>query len=101
VPMILVRVTYECHRRLHEQPTDAHIDGPCPAVPPSGAPSRPESTGLSDLAVSPFGMPTSLLFGEVRVAWLGRTSTYERQDPRQSLIRLWGAKSRLRGLTCG
>ena len=46
-----------------------------------------ESIGLSDLAVSPFGMPTSLLSGEVRVAWLGRTSTHERQDPRQSLIR--------------
>jgi site-specific DNA recombinase len=43
--------------------------------------------GLSDLAVSPFGMPISLLYGEVRVAWLGRTSTHERQDPRQSLIR--------------
>ncbi|WP_236703772.1 recombinase family protein [Lentzea aerocolonigenes] len=50
-------------------------------------PACSESIGLSDLAVSPFGMPSSLLFGEVRVAWVGRTSTYERQDPRQSLIR--------------
>jgi site-specific DNA recombinase len=44
-------------------------------------------SGLSDLALSPFGMPTSLLNGEVRVAFLGRTSTEEQQDPRQSLIR--------------
>lgn len=50
-------------------------------------PSGPGASGLSDLAVSPFGMPLSLLFGEVRVAWLGRTSTHERQDPRQSLMR--------------
>lgn len=49
--------------------------------------SGPGASGLSDLAVSPFGMPLSLLLGEVRVAWLGRTSTHERQDPRQSLMR--------------
>ncbi|SDN11359.1 Site-specific DNA recombinase [Lentzea albidocapillata subsp. violacea] len=55
------------------------------AATPYGAAVR--TTGLSDLAVSPFGMPVSLLYGEVRVAWLGRTSTHERQDPRQSLIR--------------
>lgn len=42
---------------------------------------------LSDLSVSPFGMPVALLRGEVRVAFLGRTSTEDRQDPRQSLIR--------------
>ncbi|USX56226.1 recombinase family protein [Lentzea sp. HUAS12] len=47
----------------------------------------PGASGLSDLAVSPFGMPLSLLFGEVRVAWIGRTSTHDRQDPRQSLMR--------------
>ncbi|MFI0937384.1 hypothetical protein [Streptomyces sp. NPDC021020] len=32
-------------------------------------------------------MPTALLHGEVRVAWLGRTSTEVQQDPRQSLMR--------------
>ncbi|GAA0651438.1 hypothetical protein GCM10010174_89010 [Kutzneria viridogrisea] len=42
---------------------------------------------LSDLAVSPFALPIVLLRGEVRVAWIGRTSTQERQDPRQSLVR--------------
>lgn len=42
---------------------------------------------LSDLAVSPFALPISLLRGEVRVAWIGRTSTQDRQDPRQSLVR--------------
>jgi hypothetical protein len=49
--------------------------------------SGPTEAPLSDLAVSPFGMPTALLRGEVRVAWVGRTSTEEQQDPRQSLIR--------------
>ncbi|MFJ4790051.1 recombinase family protein [Streptomyces sp. NPDC088794] len=53
---------------------------------PRSAPAVPGS-GLSDLAVSPFGTPTALLSGEVRVAWVGRTSTEEQQDPRQSLIR--------------
>ncbi|GAA2070513.1 hypothetical protein GCM10009801_21300 [Streptomyces albiaxialis] len=42
---------------------------------------------MSDLAVSPFAMPTALLRGEVRVAFAGRTSTEDRQDPRQSLLR--------------
>ncbi len=42
---------------------------------------------LSDLAVSPFGMPLSVLRGEVRAAFAGRTSTEEQQDPRQSLMR--------------
>ncbi|MGW5689599.1 recombinase family protein, partial [Streptomyces asiaticus] len=37
--------------------------------------------------MSPFAMPTALLRGEVRVAWVGRTSTEERQDPRLSLMR--------------
>jgi DNA invertase Pin-like site-specific DNA recombinase len=44
-------------------------------------------TNLSDLAVSPFAMPLSLQRGEVRVAFAGRTSTEDQQDPRQSLIR--------------
>lgn len=39
------------------------------------SPSGPPASPLSDLAVSPFGMPTALLRGEVRVAWVGRTST--------------------------
>ena len=30
-------------------------------------------SGLSDLAVSPFGLPVALLRGEVRVAFAGRT----------------------------
>ncbi|MFF4502998.1 recombinase family protein [Streptomyces sp. NPDC001401] len=63
-----------------------------PPVPSSGgraraAISEAPPAQLSDLAVSPFGMPTALLKGEVRVAWLGRTSTEDQQDPRQSLIR--------------
>jgi site-specific DNA recombinase len=44
-------------------------------------------SGLSDYAVSPLGMPTALLQDEVRVAFLGRTSTEDQQDPRQSLMR--------------
>lgn len=44
-------------------------------------------SGLSDYAVSPLGMPAALLQGEVRVAFLGRTSTEDQQDPRQSMIR--------------
>jgi hypothetical protein len=51
--------------------------------PPTAAPAG----GLSDLAVSPFGLPVALLRGEVRVAFVGRTSTEDQQDPRQSLIR--------------
>lgn len=54
------------------------------AVPVSGP------SGLSDHAVSPLGMPTALLRGEVRVAFLGRTSTEDQQDPRQSLLRQLG-----------
>lgn len=44
-------------------------------------------SGLSDHAVSPLGVPLALLRDEVRVAFLGRTSTEDQQDPRQSLIR--------------
>ena len=44
-------------------------------------------SGLSDLAVSPLGIPVALLSHEVRVAVLCRTSTDEQQDPRQSLLR--------------
>jgi site-specific DNA recombinase len=47
-------------------------------------------SGLSDYAVSPLGIPTALLRGEVRVAVLGRCSTEEQQDPRQSLVRQVG-----------
>ncbi|GAA5109076.1 recombinase family protein [Haloechinothrix salitolerans] len=46
--------------------------------------------GLSDYAISPFAMPASLLRDEVRVAFLGRTSTEDQQDPRQSLMRQLG-----------
>ena len=53
------------------------------SLPVGGAgPSR-----LSDLAVSPLGIPVALLRHEVRVAVLCRTSTDEQQDPRQSLLR--------------
>ncbi|WP_236706397.1 recombinase family protein, partial [Frankia sp. ACN1ag] len=56
----------------------------------------PANPALSDLAVSPFGLPLALLQGEVRVAFAGRTSTEEQQDPRQSLMRQLGrAKSAL------
>ncbi len=59
-------------------------------------PARPASPALSDLAVSPFALPLALLEREVRVAFAGRTSTEEQQDPRQSLIRqLDRAKSAL------
>jgi site-specific DNA recombinase len=47
----------------------------------------PPSSGLSDYAVSPLGMPRALLNDEVRVAFLARTSTEDQQDPRQSIIR--------------
>lgn len=42
---------------------------------------------LSDLAVSPFAAPSLSLRGAVRVAWVGRTSTEEAQDPRLSIMR--------------
>src|SRR4051794_4020106 len=52
-------------------------------IPASG------SSGLSDYAVSPLGVPAALLRDqvEVRVAVLARTSTDDLQDPRQSIMR--------------
>ena len=48
-------------------------------------------SGLSDYAVSPLGSSTSALMrDDVRVAVLGRTSTEDQQDPRQSIIRQVG-----------
>jgi site-specific DNA recombinase len=44
-------------------------------------------SGLSDYAVSPLGVPLALMRDEVRVAFLGRTSTDDQQDPRQSVMR--------------
>ena len=55
--------------------------------PPAAGQGRLDSARLSDLAVSPFGLPLALHAKEVRVAWVGRTSTEEHQDPRQSLLR--------------
>jgi DNA invertase Pin-like site-specific DNA recombinase len=53
-------------------------------------------SGLSDNAVSPLGLPIALMSGEVRVAFLARTSTEDQQDPRQSILRqLGGAKTAL------
>jgi DNA invertase Pin-like site-specific DNA recombinase len=76
-------------------PDEVTVNPPAPAltrraaslsatVPVSGP------SGLSDYAVSPLGMPTALLADEVRVAFLGRTSTEDQQDPRQSLVRQLG-----------
>src|SRR5690349_18644284 len=64
-------------------PTGQRLRG---AVPASG------SSGLSDYAVSPLGVPAALLRGqeEVRVAVLARTSTDDLQDPRQSIMRQVG-----------
>ncbi len=62
--------------------TDSDPNPPSPAVE-----LRPTRPGISDLAVSPFGLPLALHAKEVRVAWVGRTSTEEHQDPRQSLLR--------------
>lgn len=53
----------------------------------------PESgpSGLSDYAVSPLGTSTAALMrDEIRVAVLGRTSTEDQQDPRQSMLRQVG-----------
>jgi DNA invertase Pin-like site-specific DNA recombinase len=62
-------------------PALTHRAGTLGGVPVSGP------SGLSDYAVSPLGVPIALLQDEVRVAFLGRTSTEDQQDPRQSLIR--------------
>jgi hypothetical protein len=56
-----------------------------PGASVGGAASGP--SGLSDYAVCPLGVPAALFRDEVRVAFLGRTSTEDQQDPRQSLIR--------------
>ena len=71
------------------QPDDPPKNPPPPALTHRSQPAAFSAPAprLSDLAVSPFGMPTALLRGEVRVAWAGRTSTEDQQDPRQSLIR--------------
>jgi len=68
--------------------------------PPTGTADRAVSlaatvsvsgpSGLSDYAVSPLGAPLALLRDEVRVAFLGRTSTDDQQDPRQSILRQVG-----------
>jgi site-specific DNA recombinase len=47
-------------------------------------------SGLSDYAVSPLGAPLALMRDEVRAAFLGRTSTDDQQDPRQSILRQLG-----------
>lgn len=73
-------------------PDDPPVNPPAPAlahraaslsatVPVSGP------SGLSDYAVSPLGVPVAVLRDEVRVAFLGRTSTEDQQDPRQSMLR--------------
>ncbi|ADP78992.1 Resolvase domain protein [Pseudofrankia inefficax] len=67
-----------------------------PGLGPASRATDPARPALSDLAVSPFALPMALLEREVRVAFAGRTSTEEQQDPRQSLIRQLGrAKSAL------
>jgi hypothetical protein len=67
------------------------------AYPPAPGPADRAVTvpvsgpsGLSDYAVSPLGAPLALLRDEVRVAFLGRTSTDDQQDPRQSILRQVG-----------
>src|SRR3954464_5075980 len=68
------------------------INPPAPGLSNFGQRDRAVSgpSGLSDHAVSPLGMPLALLRDEVRVAFLGRTSTEDQQDPRQSLVRQLG-----------
>lgn len=56
-------------------------------LPPSADTESLQEAGLSDLARSPFSLPTVVRGKEVRVAWVGRTSTEDNQDPRQSLLR--------------
>lgn len=70
-------------------PEEPVANPPAPALSRRAAPESGPS-GLSDYAVSPLGMPTALLRNEVRVAFLGRTSTEDQQDPRQSLQRQLG-----------
>lgn len=60
---------------------------PWPTSPGDVPGVSPRTAGLSDLAVSPFGLPLALLRDEVSVAFVGRTSTEDNQDPRQSLMR--------------
>src|SRR5437867_5505299 len=63
------------------------VNPPAPALITRAATGLGPS-GLSDYAVSPLGAPIALLRDkEVRVAFLGRTSTEDQQDPRQSLMR--------------
>src|SRR5262245_30224124 len=70
--------------------TDPMVNPPAPALAGRAVPVSGPS-GLSDYAVSPLGMSTALLRDkEVRVAFLGRTSTEDQQDPRQSLLRQLG-----------
>jgi DNA invertase Pin-like site-specific DNA recombinase len=76
-------------------PDEVTVNSPAPAVTRRAAwrsATVPVSgpSGLSDYAVSPLGMPVALLRDEVRVAFLGRTSTEDQQDPRQSLLRQLG-----------
>ncbi|WP_083896234.1 recombinase family protein [Nocardia jiangxiensis] len=77
-------------------PDDMTVNPPAPVVPSGSASSLsltvPVSgpSGLSDYAVSPLGVPTAVLRDEVRVAFLGRTSTEDQQDPRQSMMRQLG-----------
>jgi DNA invertase Pin-like site-specific DNA recombinase len=76
-------------------PDEVAVNPPAPALTrhtASLAATVPVSgpSGLSDYAVSPLGMPTALLRDEVRVAFLGRTSTEDQQDPRQSFLRQLG-----------
>lgn len=72
-----------------------HINPPAPGLSGFGqrdhGPGVSGPSGLSDHAVSPLGMPLALLRDEVRVAFLGRTSTEEQQDPRQSILRQLGS----------
>lgn len=73
---------------------DITVNPPAPALArrtfPSGTAPATGPSGLSDYAVSPLGMPVALLRDEVRVAFLGRTSTEDQQDPRQSMLRQLG-----------
>jgi DNA invertase Pin-like site-specific DNA recombinase len=58
-------------------------------APAGGTTQVPVSgpSGLSDYEVSPWGMPAALQQSEVRVAFWGRCSTEDQQDPRQSMLR--------------